>query len=230
MRLAIFDIDGVIVSESTERAFWRYLAKHGRQGPRQLVAFGLCYALYLPFAGIHAGRTNKAYLAGLERSDIDALARSFMTEWLDGHLCSAAVTRLKEHQQRGDTVVLLSGTLEALARPLAERLGVDHVVATLPLHRNGRYTPSLPAIHPFAASKLALAQRFVTGLEVDWQDVSAYGDSYYDIALLEAVGSPVAVQPDTRLRKVAAARGWEIFGEGQPVEPDTRAGRSFGEA
>lgn len=211
MKLAIFDIDGVLVRCSSERAFWRYLLRSKRQRPRQLLAYVLSLLRLLPVAGIHALKANKSYLAGLDRSDIEPLGKSFIGEWAPGNWNHAAVERLKQHQKQGDSIVLLSGTLDFLASPLADLLGVRHVVATLPSHREGVYRAKPPVIHPFASAKRAIGEKLVRTLDIDWQDVTAYGDSYHDLALLEAAGRPVAVRPDRRLKRTALARGWEIL-------------------
>ncbi len=211
MKLAIFDIDGVLVKSSTERAFWRYLLRSRRQGPRQLISYAVSFLRCLPVAGIHVGKVNKSYLAGLDYREIETLGARFLNQWLQANWIHAAVSRLKEHQGRGDTVVLLSGTLEPLARPLAERLNVRHVIATLLNQRDGVIQSKPPVLHPFASAKLAIAEKLVRELGMDWHEVSAYGDSYHDLPLLEAAGNPVAVRPDRRLKKIALDRGWEIL-------------------
>ena len=46
--------------------------------------------------------------------------------------------------------------------------------------------------------------------QVDLRSSYAYSDSYYDAPLLDAVGNPVAVNPDVRLAALARLRGWPI--------------------
>src|SRR5690606_28248439 len=109
MKIAIFDIDGTLVTGSSERAFWRSLLLRGKQGPRQVLAFLLFMARYLPIGGIHTPRKNKAYLSGLRVDEVEALAREFVAERLVHRLYEPVVQRLKQHQNRGDLVVLMSG-------------------------------------------------------------------------------------------------------------------------
>jgi len=214
MRLAIFDIDGTLVTGSSERAFWRYLLLRGKQGPRQVLAFLLFMARYLPIDGIHTPRKNKAYLSGLRVEEVEALAREFVAEKLVHRLYEPVVHRLKQHQNRGDIVVLMSGTLYPIARALADHLGVGYVCATLLSQRNGIYLAQPPEMHPYDAAKLNLVLRLSRELGFDLKDVTAYGDSRRDLFLLSAVGEPIAVRPDGALLKVALARDWEIIAEG----------------
>lgn len=217
MKLAIFDIDGTLVRGSSERKFWRYLARRGRQGPRQILAYLLFLIRYLPTGGIHTARKNKAYLSGMRIEQVEALARDFVTERLLTDLYEPAVQRLRQHLRRGDVVVLMSGTLHSIARALADHLGVQHVCATLCSQRNGVFLAQPPEIHPFDAAKLSLAKQLADEFGIELGNVCAYGDSVHDLYLLAAVGEPVAVQPDAGLLRVATELDWEVIGEG-PLE------------
>jgi HAD superfamily hydrolase (TIGR01490 family) len=213
MKLAIFDIDGTLVRGSSERLFWLYLAARGRQGPRQVLAYFLFLVRYLPTGGIHTIKKNKAYLCGLRTDDIAMLATNFVRTRLLKRLNEPAIQRLKQHLRRGDTVVLLSGTLEPIARALAAELGVRLVCATLCSERHGYFLPQPPETHPFGAAKLSLARQLANQLGLDLAHASAYGDSGHDVFLLEAVGDPVAVCPDQSLLNAALEKDWEVIAD-----------------
>lgn len=211
MKLAIFDIDGTLVRGSTERRFWRYLLRRGRQGPRQLIAYALFWLRYLPTGGIHTSKKNKAYLSGLSVDEIESLAEQFVNEELPPFFYEPAVQRLKQHLVRGDHVVLLSGTLDCLAQALARRLGAQQVAATLCAQRNGVFLAQPPETHPFDAAKLTLARQITENRKTSLRKVVAYGDSAHDLFLMAAVGEAVAVEPDDVLFGVASEMGWEIM-------------------
>jgi phosphoserine phosphatase len=46
--------------------------------------------------------------------------------------------------------------------------------------------------------------------DIDLAESTAYSDSYSDVPFLEAVGHPVAANPDRKLRRIAAERGWPV--------------------
>lgn len=217
MKLAIFDIDGTLVTGGSERAFWRYLLMRGKQGPRQIGAFLLFMARYLPTGGIHTPRKNKSYLSGLSAEEVEALAKEFVAEKLLQSLYEPVVQRLEQHQHRGDFVVLMSGTLYPIARALADHLGVEYVCATLLSQRNGMYLAQPPEMHPYDAAKLNIVVRLARELGFDMKDIAAYGDSRRDLFLLSAVGEPVAVRPDATLLRVALERDWEVISERSSV-------------
>src|SRR5690606_1715090 len=98
----------------------------------------------------------------------------------------------------------------------ADHLGVDYVCATLTSQRNGVFLAQPPEIHPYDAAKLSLVARLADELRFDLRQVTAYGDSRRDLFLLNAVGEPVAVQPDARLLEVALERDWEVIQDPAP--------------
>jgi HAD superfamily hydrolase (TIGR01490 family) len=211
MTLAIFDIDGTLLEGSTERRFWRYLLKRGHQGPRQVAAYLWFWLRYLPVYGRHTAKKNKAYLYKLETARVRALAARFVAEEILPRLYGPAVQRLQSHLRHGDTVVLLSGTLEPIASELARALSVEHVRATVCRERDGRYGAGPPSVHPFGAAKLELAAQFADEIGAKLREASAYGDSKHDLALLQAVGDPVAVMPDRPLLETARGNRWLII-------------------
>ena len=68
-----------------------------------------------------------------------------------------------------------------------------------------------PAVHPFAAAKLELAEQFAAEVGASLTEASAYGDSKHDLLLLQAVGHPVAVLPDRPLLATARGNRWDII-------------------
>ncbi|HEX5788879.1 MAG TPA: HAD-IB family hydrolase [Woeseiaceae bacterium] len=217
MRLAVFDIDGTVVRRSTERAFGRYLARHGLLGSRQVAAFVALGLKSLPTARAHTLKKNKGYLAGLRLDDIERLAQAFVATEIPPLLVPSVVARLERHVRQGDYVAVLSGTLDAIARALARRLGAHRGIGTLCVVENGVFRAATPLMHPFGAEKLAQAERLVAEFGLEPADVVAYADSVHDLELLRYAGTPVAVRPDRPLRRVAVDRGWEI------IDDDPRA-------
>jgi HAD superfamily hydrolase (TIGR01490 family) len=211
MRLVIFDLDGTLIHASSERLFARYLYEHGCFGWRQAAAFA---AFALRYAFRYRGsvlKKDKAYLAGLRQDRISDLAQRFVDEHLLGTLYRPALARLERHRAAGDLLLLLTGTPDFIARPLGERLGLAHVVATECALRNAAFTGAPPKQHPFAADKLRLARLFGAQHGARLEHAVAYANAREDRFLLAEVGEPVAVRPDPRLRGLARRAGWEIL-------------------
>jgi phosphoserine phosphatase len=75
---------------------------------------------------------------------------------------------------------------------------------------DGRYTGKLQGgpLHGQAKAKVVAELAANNGL--DLQRCSAYSDSANDIPMLSAVGHPVAINPDSKLRAYAREQGWPI--------------------
>jgi HAD superfamily hydrolase (TIGR01490 family) len=214
-RLVIVDLDGTLLRGGSEIRFIAHLAATRRIGIRALLrsmAFTLRYA---PRFGRDVWKKNKAYLAGLPRNEVEQWARGFATESLPALLRQSLLDRIARHRAAGDEIVLMTGTPEFLARPLAEVIGADSCIATQCHEQDGCYLGSLPLRHPFASEKLKLAREAAARLRVPLADCIAYADSRDDIELLSEVGTPIAVAPDRDLARHARAHGWEIVSDPQ---------------
>lgn len=222
MQLAIFDIDGTIVyGHSTERRFAAWLWRRGILRYRGVAAFTGFLLRYLPQYGRHTAKKNKAWLAGLPLALVEEEARRFVAEEVRQWLVPAVVTRLRDHLAAGDRVVLLSGTLDCVAVALGKQLGVSDCVGTTCCIADGVFLSKPPQRHPFGNSKRELLGELCEQFSVSHTDVVAYGDSWHDVELLDAVGTPVAVNPDDRLRRLAEDRGWEILQAGLAADAAT---------
>jgi HAD superfamily hydrolase (TIGR01490 family) len=213
MKLAIFDIDGTLVTGlSTEKRFFLELLRRGRIGPRQVLGFLWFLLRCSPRFGRHVFKKNKAYLAWLYEADVRRLAAVWAEERLTEAWFEPCVQRLYQHKQAGDRVVLLSGTPQFVAEAIGTALGVDQVIGSDCIIEDGRFRLRPPERHPFREEKRVLAEALRDEPGAGCEGVAAYGDSIYDLPLLEMADTPVAVRPDQALAAHAAAAGWEIIG------------------
>jgi HAD superfamily hydrolase (TIGR01490 family) len=214
-RLVIVDLDGTLLRGGSEIRFIAHLAATRRIGISALlrsVAFAIRFA---PRFGRDVWKKNKAYLAGLPRTQVEKWGRSFASECLAGLLRQSVLDRIARHRAGGDVIILMTGTPEFLARPLAEVIGAELCIATQCRDQDGGYVASPPLRHPFANEKLKLARETAARLGVSLAECTAYADSRDDIELLSEVGTPIAVAPDRELARHAREHGWEIISDPQ---------------
>jgi HAD superfamily hydrolase (TIGR01490 family) len=116
---------------------------------------------------------------------------------------------VQQHRERGDRVYIVSATLQEIVQHIADDLGFDGAVGSTCEIVDGVYTGrSLRAAH--GAGKAEAVRVLAAQEGLDLQASTAYSDSYSDVPFLEAVGHPVAANPDRKLRRIAAARGWPV--------------------
>ena len=138
-------------------------------------------------------------------------------EVLSPHIYAEAIVLMDEHRREGREVVIVSAAPEDVVRPLARHLGVDHVIATRStLDRTGRYTGEL-AFYATGPDKARAMTELAERWDLDLEECFAYSDSAGDLPMLEAVGHPVAVNPDRALKQQAEERGWPVVEFARPV-------------
>lgn len=202
---AIFDVDGTLLTGSSlERTFVNFLVREG-----ELRSSDLARLIAGAFEGIPWG-ANKNYLRGKDQHRLSMLARICLDEEIEPRLLPGAVTRLRWHQSSGHEVALISGTLDLLLVPLADRLGVRAASGTNLETAAQQFTGRIVGTHPFGEGKVERLRELRRKFEFDPRISFAYANHFTDRHLLEKVGYPVATNPDRQLSQLAEARGWMI--------------------
>ncbi len=206
---AIFDIDRTIVKgTSMERLFIRYLFSRGIIGIADILR---------TFVFIIAHLTNpiymhsrRPYIKGKKVETIVFHASKCVEERVLPRVSRRAIERINLHKNEGHVVVLLSGTLDILARPLAEYLKVENVIASSIENINGYYTGKVIPPLPYSTGKRDILFTLVKEMDIHLEESFAYGDSISDKFILESVGYPHAINPDPLLKRIARKRKWIV--------------------
>jgi fatty acyl-CoA reductase len=120
----------------------------------------------------------------------------------------AGIARVREHRRLGHRTLLITGALDAVVAPFAPLF--DDMVCAHLAQRGGRYTGHLEDLPPIGEARSSLLADYAEEHGLKLSESVAYADSSSDLAMLEAVGFPVAVNPDTRLAGMARRRGWHV--------------------
>lgn len=211
-KIVFFDLDGTILSGiSSENVFILYLFTHGYIGIMQLFKSFIFTFRWMFKYGKQVFVKNKAYLAGLPKKEIIAIGEKMVREKLLKKLRPLLRQRIEEHRVAGDILVLLTGSLEFLAKIFAHELGIEHVEASHLAKSEHFFSHHPPEQHPYGKEKVTVALKVCEKYHIPIKDCVAYGNSIHDEAILAAVGRAIAVTPDKQLAKIAKQRGWEII-------------------
>jgi HAD superfamily phosphoserine phosphatase-like hydrolase len=121
-----------------------------------------------------------------------------------------ALELIADHKAAGRRVYIVSAAPEEIVEPLARYLGAEGAIATQAAVSAGRYTGQLLS-YAFGPQKAATIRQIAQRDNLDLSESWAYSDSATDVPMLEAVGHPVAVNPDRALRRTARMRGWPVL-------------------
>jgi len=121
----------------------------------------------------------------------------------------AGMARVRAHRALGHRTVLITGALDFVVEPM--RPLFDEVVcASLGEDADGRFTGRLEKLPPTGEARALALAEYATAEGLDLGEAVAYADSASDLPLLECVGFPVAVNPETKLAAIARRRGWHV--------------------
>lgn len=214
MRLALFDLDNTLLGGDSDHAWGDYMCERGILDRAAHKARNDQF-----FGAYQAGTLNIAdylnfSLELLGRTDMEQLAqwhREFMRDRIEPIILAKGEALLAEHRAAGDKLVIITATNRFVTGPIAERLGVDHLLATECEMQDGRYTGRTTDVPCFQGGKVVRLQRWLDETGHNLQDSYFYSDSINDLPLLEQVTNPFAVDPDAKLRAEAEKRGWTIM-------------------
>src|SRR5262249_33947972 len=157
-----------------------------------------------------AAEDGLVVLRGFTPDEMRELVAEAMEPILRPLVYAEPLQLIEQHRERGESVYIVSATLQEIVQGIADDLGFDGALGTVCEVVDGEYTgQAVRALH--AENKADCVRELAESHGFALADCTAYSDSHTDIPLLEVVGHPVAVNPDRRLRRVAAERGWPVL-------------------
>ena len=212
---AFFDVDRTIASSNLLDVYLDY-ALEGKS----LLSRGLWFAAFAPRVPLYAltDWTDRVkFIKGFFKNyrgsavgDLVGWAKRRGAEYWGRRLFREARDEVERHRTDGHKVVLLTGGLMEMVRPLGDLLGVDEVMASRGKVDGERFTGELEFGPLSGAGKAEAAKSWAEKCGVVLSDSYAYADDISDLPLLELVGHPIAVNPERRLGKLARAKGWPV--------------------
>lgn len=161
--------------------------------------------------GTTTGRdTALSFVAGRPVSEIIALGEEIYDELMADRIWTGTRDLAQMHLDAGQRVWLVTATPVELALIIARRLGLTGALGTVAESVDGYYTGRLVGEILHGPAKAHAVRALAAREGLDLRRCTAYSDSINDLPMLSAVGTAVAVNPDSELREIAKARGWEI--------------------
>ncbi len=147
---------------------------------------------------------------GWEQAAISTIVREQLADVIEPIVFDEALEKIRDHQRQHHKVFIVSASPEEVVAPIAQLLGVDEAIATrAELDAEGRYSGRTER-YVYADEKVVAIREAAARDGIDLARSWAYSDSATDVPMLDAVGHPVAVNPDRELAKVAKERGWPV--------------------
>jgi HAD superfamily hydrolase (TIGR01490 family) len=212
--LAIFDLDNTLIAGDSDYLWGQFLGEIG--------------AVDAAFYAREHDRFYQDYVEGtldihqFLRFQLGPLAQhaprrlerwreQFMEERIRPILLPKALDLLARHRESGHTLLIITATNRFITAPIADALGVPHLIATDPEFVSGRYTGGVAGTPSYAGGKVDRLREWLTDHDHSMDGSWFYSDSHNDLPLLRLVSNPVAVDPDESLYREATRKGWPVI-------------------
>ncbi|MCY4176623.1 MAG: HAD-IB family hydrolase [Acidimicrobiaceae bacterium] len=211
--LAVFDLENTLIASNVVASYaWlatrnlddidriRFVARTLGEAPRLLALDRRDRSDFL--------RYFYRRFEGARQHRIEADCTEMLSDLLITKSFPQGIRRVREHRRAGHTTLLITGALDFVIEPLKPLF--DEIIAARMGSREGVYDGRLTHVPPTGEARYQTLVDFAQQHDLDLRESVAYADSTSDLPMLEAVGFPVAVNPETKLAALARRRGWLI--------------------
>ena len=210
---AFFDVDRTLLAGFSVTAFLRDKMASEGIGLSKTVAsiggavrFGLRQTSFPAFVEESSGD-----LVGSTEEELNEVGERVFHQRLVTDIYPESRALVEAHQRMGHTVAIISSATHFQVDALARELEIEHVLCTELEFVDGKFTGKVVRPACFREGKaeagLALAEKY----DLDLSESYFYTDSRDDLPLLDIVGKPRLVNPDSELSQIASRNGWPVF-------------------
>ncbi len=210
-QFAAFDLENTLIASNVVESYAWLATRHLDAGQR--LRFALRTLAETPGLYRRDRRDRTDFLRhfyqrykGAPVEQLEADAAEMLSHLIVTKSFPAGLRRVRAHKAAGHKTVLITGALDVAVGPL--RPLFDEIIAARIDQRHGRYTGEMVDVPPTGEVRAQLMLDWAEANGFDPAQGVAYADSASDLPMLEAVGYPVAVNPETRLVTIADKRGW----------------------
>lgn len=213
---AFFDLDKTLIQGSSAFQFGRAAYRAGLMGRRQLLADALANIQFRLRGATDADSMAlreriAASLEGKRVVDLERLGADVLAGILP-RVYPQMLALAHEHQDHGRPAYIVTAASQELADILAHVMSLDGALGSgLSEVIDGVYTGRPAGLFVYRSGKAEAIRELAEREGFDLKACYAYSDSESDLPMLEAVGHPVAVNPDGALAKIARERGWDVL-------------------
>jgi HAD superfamily hydrolase (TIGR01490 family) len=212
-QLAVFDLENTLIASNVVSS-WGYLATK-RLSSQDRVKVLAKTILEAPSMLAMDRRDRTDFLRNFYRKyegapvlQIDEDSLEMFNEFILNKSFPAAIRRVREHRALGHRTLLITGALDFVVQPLKPLF--DEILAPSLEVTGKKYSGRMTQVPPIGETRAAVLRDYAQKNNLDLKESIAYADSTSDLPMLEAVGFPVAVNPETKLATLARRRGWLV--------------------
>lgn len=216
VELVVYDFDGTSINGNSPVLLVRRLARERRlklSVIARILLWAAAYKLRLPQSEAWVrGLVFRAF-RGRPKEEVDRFLMDFSDEAISPRFREGAEASMRAHREAGRIVVVVSASFEPILVQAQKSHPFDHQISTrMECDAEGAYTCRVAGVPVEGEEKPRAIARFADERwgKGNWTVAYAYGDHHSDRPMLRMAAHPVAVSPDSSLRRTARKNGWEI--------------------
>jgi len=214
MSLAIFDLDNTLIGGDSDFLWGEFIGEEGIVDANAYRKKNEYFYQQYDLGTLDIYAWLEFCLEPLTRysmTELQELHHRFMIQKIEPILLDKAQNCINRHKERGDTVLVITASTSFVTAPIVKKYGINHLLATEPEIKGGRYTGGVSGMPCFQAGKIDKLMPWLQKNEETLTGSTFYSDSHNDLPLLELVDNPVAVNADKILTQIAEKKGWEVL-------------------
>ncbi len=214
MSLAIFDLDNTLISGDSDYLWGQFLVDLGIVDKNIYETMNAKFYEDYQQGNLDINAFLRFSLKPLSQHPVAQLFKwreQFIATIIQPVLLKSAQALVDKHRLKGDTLLVITATNRFITEPIVKIYGIDNLLATTPEFKQGAYTGDVDGLPCFQEGKVTLLDQWLKTSTETLDDSYFYSDSHNDLPLLKKVDTPIAVDPDEKLRAFATQSNWEII-------------------
>ncbi len=222
---ALFDFDGTIIAGYSATAMLWEKIKRREMTAEELVETANVMAQYsmgsMGFSGLMSAASK--FMKGVTEDSYFEFGEELYEKHIARKVYPESRELIEAHIAKGHTVAIVSSATIYQIEPTARDLNIEHVLCSQYEVENGEFTGNIIRPLCFGEGKVIAAERLAKEHKLDLSKSYFYSDSDDDLELLERVGKPRPLNPNSKLTEISKERGWPLQkfdsrGQGKPVD------------
>ena len=214
MPITIFDLDGTLIAGDSDYKWGQFLVDKRLVNTKKFKEMNDRFYKQYKEGALNIDEYLNFSCSTLTQysiQELQAFRSEFVAERIAPIILKEAQNLVENHRKQGDTLLVITATIEFITRPIVDKFGIDILIAPEPEILADRYTGKTIGLPSFGEGKVTRLHQWLKTQEISMEGSYFYSDSHNDLPLLRLVDNPVAVDPDQILKEEAQKHNWPII-------------------
>lgn len=223
MKLTLFDLDNTLLAADSDHLWGEFLVAEGAVDATDYARRNNQFYEQYRSGTLDVFEYQRFALQPLvdnPQPRMLTLREEFVAEYIRPVVARHAPALLAAHRARGHMLVIITATNRFITAPIAQLLGIEHLLATEPEISAGQYTGRVAGTPCFRDGKITRLAQWRESRPETFSHTYFYSDSHNDLPLLKRADTAVAVDADPTLAAFAASAGWPSISLRATAAPD----------